>query len=96
MSYDNRNIILNELIGLRVRVLYSLDKKQRGISGIVIDETKNMLVLETKGGIKRVVKSISGFRFYSGRSSFKVDGKEINFRPHERTGKAVKYYKRRK
>ncbi len=95
MSYDNRNIILNELIGLRVRVLRSLDKKQRGISGFVIDETKNTLVVETDTGVKRLVKGISEFRFYYGRQSFKVDGKEISFRPHERTGKALKFYMRR-
>lgn len=95
MSYDNRNIILNELIGLKVKVLSSLDKKQRGISGTVIDETKNTLVVETDSGVKSLVKGISEFRFYYGRKSFKVDGREISFRPHERTGKALKFYMRR-
>jgi ribonuclease P protein subunit POP4 len=95
MDYNNRNIVLHELIGLRVRVLSSLDKKQKGLSGIVVDETKNTLVVETKSGVKRIVKNISQFRFYFGKESFKVDGREINFRPQERTGKAIRFYKRR-
>ncbi len=96
MGYDNRNIVLNELIGLRARVLSSLDRKQRGLSGTVIDETRNTLVMETEKGTKRVVKKSSSFRFYLGNRHFDVDGIEINFRPVERTEKAIKYYKRRK
>jgi ribonuclease P protein subunit POP4 len=95
MGYDNKNIVLNELIGLKARVLKSLDKKQRGLSGIVIDETKNTLVMDTLKGSKRVVKKSSSFRFYFQDAHFDVDGNEIAFRPVERTEKAIKYYKKR-
>ncbi len=95
MGYDNKNIVLNELIGLKARVLKSLDKKQRGLSGIVIDETKNTLVMDTMKGSKRVVKKSSSFRFYFQDAHFDVDGNEIAFRPVERTEKAIKYYKKR-
>ncbi|MCL5419295.1 MAG: ribonuclease P protein subunit [Candidatus Marsarchaeota archaeon] len=95
MGYDNRNIVLNELIGLKVRVLRSSDKKQRGLSGLVVDETRNMIVVETDGGAKRIVKKSSTFRFYAGGAHFDVPGPEICFRAVERTGKAVKFYKRR-
>jgi RNase P/RNase MRP subunit p29 len=44
----------------------------------------------------KVVKKISKFRFTHGNDSFVVDGEEINFRAHERTEKALKFYKRRK
>jgi ribonuclease P protein subunit POP4 len=96
MTYNNRNIVINELIGLKARVAKSLDKEQRGITGTVIDETKNTLVLETKSGRKSIIKKVSTFIFYSGRDSFTVKGEEINFRPHERTEKAMKFYKSRK
>lgn len=96
MEYNNKNIVLCELIGLKARVLKSLDKKQQGIYGDVIDETKNTLVIETKHGVKIIVKKTSVFRFYSDKSAFKVDGKEINFRPYERIERGIKYYKRRK
>jgi ribonuclease P protein subunit POP4 len=98
-DYSNRNIVLNELIGLRARVVKCSDKKQEGLEGTVVDETKNTLLLETGGGVKKLVKASSTFRFYiPGRSeeSFVVDGREISFRPHERIEKSMKFYKRRK
>ena len=96
MDYNNRNIVLNELIGLKAKVIKSLDKKQRGLSGVVIDETKNTIVLQTASGTKSIVKRISVFKFYSGKSSFTVEGEEIGFRPHERIEKSMKFYKVRK
>jgi len=96
MKYNNRNIVLSELIGLRARIVDSLDKKQKGITGNVIDETKNTVIMETAEGKRSFVKMISRFRFYTPDGSFEVEGKEIDFRPDERIEKAMKYYKRRK
>ncbi len=96
MDYDNKNIVLSELIGLRCRIVSSLDRKEVGIDGTVIDETKNTLVIETPGGTKRVSKKISTFKFYSEGKSFTVKGEEICFRPHERISKAMKFYRSRK
>ncbi len=94
-TYNNKNIVLNELIGLRVRVLSCLDKKQVGLQGTVIDESKNTLVVDTGTQLKRLVKATSTFRFYAGRKSFKVSGLEINFRPEDRIEKGMKFYKKR-
>ncbi|MCL5786864.1 MAG: ribonuclease P protein subunit [Candidatus Marsarchaeota archaeon] len=55
MDYSNRNIVINELIGLKVKVIDSLDKKQKGISGLVIDETKNTLRVFDGKGVKSIV-----------------------------------------
>ena len=98
-DYSNKNIVLNELIGLRARVVRCSDKKQEGLEGIVIDETKNTLLLQTERGVRKLVKASSAFRFYPyarSKESFVVDGREINFRPHERIEKSMKFYKRRK
>ncbi|MDE1873838.1 MAG: ribonuclease P protein subunit [Candidatus Micrarchaeota archaeon] len=94
-SYDNRNIVLNELIGLRVRVLKCRDRKQVGLHGTVVDESKNTLVVDTGSRLKRLVKATSTFRFYAGRKSFIVSGVEIGFRPDDRIEKAMKYWKKR-
>jgi ribonuclease P protein subunit POP4 len=94
-GYDNRNIVLHELIGLRVRVLKCADRKQVGLRGTVVDESKNTLVVDTGNQLKRLVKATSTFRFYAGRKSFIVNGVEINFRPEDRIEKALKYWKRR-
>ncbi len=95
MEYNNRNIVLHELIGLRVLVSNSSDPDQRGIRGTVVDETKNLLLIQTKAGVKKVVKKISTFKFISGKNTFTVNGEEISFRPHERIEKGYKFYKRR-
>ncbi len=95
-DYNNRNIVLNELIGLRARVVRCSDRKQNGLEGTIVDETKNTLLIETDGKCRKVVKASSTFRFYTRGGSFVVEGREINFRPHERIEKAMKFYKRRK
>jgi len=94
-GYNNKNIVLHELIGLDAEVVESKDSEQVGIKGRIINETKNLLYLEHDSKVKKVVKKISKFKFTHGNDSFIVEGEEINFRPYERTEKALKFYKRR-
>ena len=94
-EYNNKNIVLQELIGLRVSVKSSNDSGRIGISGIVLDETKSTLLIKKSDKTVRVPKIGTVFAFRSGRKSFVVDGKEINFRPHERISKGLKFYKAR-
>ncbi len=96
-GYNNKNIVIHELVGLDVEVVDSRDRKQIGINGSVIRETKNLLYVKTgDGAAVKVVKLISEFRFRVGNRRFKVKGEEINFRSHERTEKALRFYKIRK
>ena len=95
MDYDNKNIVLNELIGLKVLVLKSLDKQQKGFRGIVLDETKNTIKISSENRVKSLIKKTTKFRFYYGKNYFDVEGTEINFRPEERIEKGLRYYKRR-
>ncbi len=95
VAYNNKNIVLHELIGLRVKVIDCLDGKQIGAKGTVIDETKNTLLVDTSTGLIKLIKRACTFEFYSNGHAFKVKGKEINFRPGERTEKGMKYYKLR-
>ncbi len=95
-NYNNRNIVLHELIGLKVEVARSRDKSRKGIKGIVVNETKNTLVIDTPSGRRVVPKLASTFKFVYGKSRFIVDGREINFRPHERLEKSYRFYKRRR
>ncbi len=41
-----KNIHQHELIGLKVEIVHSTDKQIIGFNGLVIDETKNMFVIE--------------------------------------------------
>lgn len=95
-NYNNKTIVIHELSGLVAQVLSSSDKNQKGARGRVLKETKNTLVLDTDKGVRQVVKKTSTFKFFYGKKSFTVNGEEINFRPYERTEKALKFYKRRK
>ncbi len=94
-GYNNKNIVLHELIGLDAEVINCRDRSQVGIKGRVINETKNLLYLRHDSKINKVVKKISVFKFTHGSESFVVDGEEISFRAYERTEKALKFYKRR-
>ncbi len=93
--YDNRNIVLHELIGLKAKVADSRDRTQKGISGTVVDETKNTLIILTKEGTRRISKRISTFKFIADKKVFTVHGSEIAFRPYERIEKSMKYYRKR-
>ena len=53
-----KNLIRHELIGLCAEVAESSNKTQKGIRGLVVDETKNLLTIETEKGCKKIQKSI--------------------------------------
>lgn len=78
------NIISHELIGLDVRVFRSTEKGREGMGGKVVDETKNVLVVERDGGEKRIPKSECKFEFAIGDEKVVVDGKKIAYRPEQR------------
>ncbi len=54
--YNNRNIVLHELNGLRVRVVNCSDPGQIGISGTVVMETKNTFHISDKGRTRTVAR----------------------------------------
>jgi len=84
-----RNLIQHELIGLEVSVMESSNPFCVGISGSVIDETKNTLVVSQ--GKRRVIpKAIARFRFTlpDGRK-VDVDGVRILGEPENRIKRSV-------
>ena len=54
-EYNNRNIVLHELIGLDAEVIGSRDRSQIGIKGRVVDESKNFLYLMHDSKVRKVV-----------------------------------------
>jgi ribonuclease P protein subunit POP4 len=68
------NLIKHELIGLQAEVAKSLNASQVGIKGLVVDETKNLLSIETQDGIKRIQKKGAEFIFTI------PDGKRVKVR----------------
>jgi ribonuclease P protein subunit POP4 len=57
------NLARQELIGLRVMVEDSTNPCLRGLSGKVVDETRNTFLLETERGCRRIPKSNTSLIF---------------------------------
>jgi len=86
-----KNLIRHELIGLAVEVVESSNKFQIGIKGEVVDETKNLLIIETKKELKKIQKKGSSFIFkIPNGKKVKVDGRVIVARPEDRIKLKVK------
>lgn len=85
-SISTSNLIRHEVIGLRVTVVHSLNDKFIGISGTLIDESRNMFKLKCKDNLIRMVpKEVCVFKFeLPDGDSVKVDGRMLNGRAEER------------
>ncbi len=59
-----------------------------GLSGMVVDETKNTLVLQTESGEKTLPKRECRFTFLLGRRKAAIDGARLAFRSEDRTKKS--------
>lgn len=89
MPLTRENLAIHELIGLQVRVAESLSLPHRGLSGVVVDETKNTLVVCTKAGAEKAVpKKGCTFEFcLPGGEKAMLDGGKIAYRPFDRPKK---------
>lgn len=87
-----RNILLHELIGLECKVVGSKNKNHLGIKGRIVDETKNLIILETKKGIKKISKKGAIFRLKLESSIVEILGDDILARPEDRIKRSIKGY----
>jgi len=81
------NLRKHELIGLAVVVSQSTDPSLVGLHGVVRDETRNTLLVETGKGEKRVPKHGTAFTFEV-QGGVRVEGDDLLFRPEDRIKKA--------
>jgi ribonuclease P protein subunit POP4 len=78
----------SELIGLDAKVAKSTNRDSVGISGKVIDETRNTLVIRQNNSDKVVPKETTIFQFtLSNGSVVEVEGNAIMGRPEDRVKK---------
>lgn len=88
MAITPQNLVRHELIGLKVKVTQSTDGTQKGLSGVVVDESYSTLLIESAGKEKRVVKSNCVFVFtLPDKKKVEVEGKVIVSRPEDRIKK---------
>ncbi|MBX7076296.1 MAG: ribonuclease P protein subunit [Methanobacteriaceae archaeon] len=89
---NSNNIFYHELIGLELEVIDSSNKSLIGISGIVIDETKKTLKIETINNKEKLIqKDVSIFHFtLPDGLKVEINGKILLNRPEDRIKKRYK------
>jgi len=86
------NIGAHELIGLNAKVCESADCNKGRAEGRIVDETKNLLIFETKNGKKKIPKKECAFEFELGNEKAVVKGEAIIEKPENR----IKVFRRKK
>jgi ribonuclease P protein subunit POP4 len=83
-----RSLSRHELIGLLVAVESDCCAAYAGITGQVVDETKNLLVVSDGRRRRRIPKGAAAFRFtLHDHSTCLLEGKTILGRPEDRVKK---------
>jgi len=79
------SILRHELLGLPVTVTESTDPGLIDASGLVVDETKNMLHILSGDRVKKIPKSNARFMFTLNDGTLvEVDGEKLVGRPEDR------------
>ena len=85
------DIINGEFIGTEGRIAESRHSGYVGISGEIIDESKNTFTILQRGKTKNVIKEAAVFRFrFSDGTVVEIDGKLLVGRPEDRLKKSMK------
>ena len=85
------DIIRGEFIGAEGKIIKSRHSDYVGISGEVINETKNTFTILHAGKAKSVIKDSAVFHFkFSDGTIVEIDGKLLVGRPEARLKKSVK------
>ncbi len=66
------------------------NKSLIGLKGKIIDETRNMLTLDTKKGIKKLIKSQVKLKMKFKNKNIEIDGRLLVNRPEDRIKKVRK------
>jgi len=85
------DLLRHEFVGLDAEVVTSSNPSQTGISGKIIQETRNTLVILHSDLEKTVIKDIAVFHFVMPDGTVvEIDGKAIVGRPENRLKKRVR------
>jgi ribonuclease P protein subunit POP4 len=84
-------IICHEFIGTQGSIARSQHADYMGISGQVMDETKNTFIIQHEGKMKSIVKSSAVFNFQLADGTIvEIDGKLLVGKPEDRLKKTIK------
>jgi ribonuclease P protein subunit POP4 len=85
-----RNIVRHELIGLDVEVVRSSNACQSSVSGRVVDESRNTLMIKQGETVKRIAKHDALFKFKLPQGCVEVEGSALVSRPEDRVKRKSK------
>ena len=85
-----RNILRHELIGLDVKVVRDSNPSNVSLSGKVIDESRNTLVIKQGEQEKMIAKQNACFSFSFPEGDVEVDGSALVGRHEDRVKKKIK------
>ena len=84
------NLARHELNGLSVKVVGSTERGLVGISGMIVDETRNTLLVDTERGTKRIPKSNTSLTFtLPDGQRVRVSGSILISQPENRINKKM-------
>lgn len=84
-------IINQEFIGTQSRITQSSHAGYLGISGKIIDETKNTFLIQHENETKRIIKDVAVFHFtFPDGTTIEIDGKLLVGKPEDRLKKTIK------
>ena len=87
---DGRNLLAHELVGLHAVVTSSSDPGQKGLEGTIVDETRNMLVIESGGRRVSIQKEGTSLRVDVDGGTV-IDCGEIKFKPEDRVKRCMRH-----
>jgi ribonuclease P protein subunit POP4 len=91
MEFDKNNFMTRELIGLHAKVVESTNADSVGITGRIIDETRNTLTIDTIGREKKLIKHGNTFDLtLSDNDTVRIAGDLIVGRPEDRVAKMLR------
>ena len=82
-----KNVTKYELIGLDIKIVSSKNQDLLGLKGRVIDETKNMLIIQSNNQIKKIIKNQVTLELKMNNKLMQIDGKLLTGRSEERIKK---------
>ena len=84
---NEQHLLKDEFIGRNVTIRDCSDPVWRDVSGVVLDETKQMFLIQVGSKQKRIAKNIATFEFVERGETIRVEGERLCFRPEDRIKK---------
>ena len=82
------NVLVHEIIGLDVKIVKSTDPTLSGMSGSIVFETRNTILIRTNSAVKRIAKKVAKkieIKTYLGVCF--ISGSSLIGKPEDRTSR---------